>query len=124
MPIYRYERTDNGQLVELDMTIAEMERREKPAGQIMVDGVKCLRLYGAQAMARKWSRGHRSNAMGLASPTKAQAHEETEFLRKATGYKEPYMDPKSGQVVTFSEKQKVACAKAYGYCDLDGGYTS
>jgi DNA-directed RNA polymerase subunit RPC12/RpoP len=76
---------------------------------------------GVGAMSTRWATGHRSKAMGVHP---AQAAEEQARLRRETGYSQIEVCPRTGQVITYSQKMKVAAAKASGMVDLDGGYTS
>lgn len=69
----------------------------------------------------KWATGHRSKAMGV-HPSQAESEEKA--LRAATGYSQIEVCRKTGDVITYSERQKQACAKANGMIDRDGGYTA
>ena len=51
MPTYEYEFLDNGEHVELVLSVAEMEHRQLPDGTMTIDGRKARRVYGFETQA-------------------------------------------------------------------------
>lgn len=134
MPEYEYMVDGTDEIVLLYMSVEEHARRQRVDGSIKLDdGRKAKRVFTsvntASTMARQWSRGHRSDALGfvLDDNPKVAAQEAAEheaWLRSATGCSQIEVDRETGQVVTYSQKQKVAAARARGCVDLDGAYTA
>ena len=83
---------------------------------------------GVQTKPTCWDRGHRSKAMGV-HPEQAEQFEKE--IHRRTGLSRVRIDRKTGEVITYSQKEKVKVAAAMGeithgkpYVDCDGGYTS
>ena len=76
---------------------------------------------GSLLRSKQWAKGHRSNAMGV-HPMQAEAEEA--HIRRVTGMNGIQVCRKTGSVITYSQKQKVAAARACGMVDKDGGYTA
>lgn len=132
MPSYEYEVADTGERIELVMSVDEMERKQKRDGTIRLpDGRKAFRVFSTcGAPATAWARGHRSQALGFvldpdnpaAAAKEAAGHEQ--WLRQQTGCAQIQVDRRTGEVITYSQKQKVAAARARGMVDLDGAYNA
>lgn len=121
MPMYEFER--KGKRFEVYMSYGDLKRAERDDGSYVIRGKKCARVFSPRALTRspEWAMGHRSSAMACHPDDAATLERE---LRRETGYRDIEVCRKTGDVITYSQKQKVAAAKAQGYVDLDGGYTA
>jgi len=123
MPIYGFKFEKSSNEVDISLTYDELKKLEQEDGSYEIAGKKAWRVFSSASLLRspQWAVGHRSMAMAV---DPSQAEETQKELRNVTGYKHIEVDKTTGEVVTYSQRQKVAAARAMGMIDLDGGYTS
>ena len=119
MPIYDIQVSGSLKVEEVFMNLQEFDKAQMKDGRVKLsDGRLGRVVFNSRPLVRssQWALGHRSKAMAVA-PQDAEYEENR--LRKATGYKGIRVDRKTGEVITYSQRQKVAAAKAQGCVDLD-----
>jgi len=127
--LYEFLNERTGERRELQFTLGELKRKSKTLMRdgrkcdgIMIDGEWWQRIYEFQAPTPKWTRGLRLNSIACHPD---DARETQDYLRRVTGEAGIQVDKETGQVVVYSQKQKVKAAAAMDGCvDLDGGYTA
>lgn len=124
MPEYWYERCDGKGIVALQMTIAEMERREDRHGHVTLDnGVRAKRTY---QMPRR--RGKKNRSVGRGWPMKSvalavhpeQVAEAQAYCRKVGV---PTEFQPTGEPILRNRRHRKEVARAFGVIDRDGGYS-
>lgn len=119
MPIYVYKDRKTGERVELYLTCAEKDKREKCG--VITDGGRVLvrdivgELGGFRCTAGNWPM--RSDAAGVHPSQCAHAHEESIALGVPTQF-----DKETGQAIFESRSHRKAFLAAKGMYDRNGGY--
>ncbi|HPP02731.1 MAG TPA: hypothetical protein PLX83_19265 [bacterium] len=123
---YVYRRTDTGELVELIMTVAEKEARERDGRIVLDGGVEAVRDYSAEHAGdiRYTERPIESDALGC-HPSQAE-----EFEAEARKLGVPVrFDRRTGCALFESRRHRNQYIKAlnrdsgYAIHDRDGGYS-
>ena len=118
MPSYRYRREDNGQVVELKMTIAQMDRRQRKDGRIkLADGTVARRDYsgGVFRTETDWTHPIHSEAMGVHPEQIPEARRFCEMAGVKTDF------DRTGRPIFRSRKHRKRYARAWNFHDRDGG---
>jgi len=122
MPYYIYKRSDNGQRVQLFMSIAELTERQNDRCEIVLDdGVVATRDWRGEKSDFQNVGGATwpmcSDALGVAP---SQIEEATKEAR-ALGVPTEFMA--DGRAVLTGPQHRKALAEATGHYDLNGGYS-
>ena len=120
MPTYCYRREDTDEVIELSMTVAEMEARQDGADAIKLDdGVLAYRHYGAEIVRADGARGWplASDAAGVHPGQAKEAYEESVKRGVPTQF-----DLKTGCAIFEDRAHRKNYCRAFGYHDRDGGY--
>ncbi|MDO8303434.1 MAG: hypothetical protein Q7T18_09350 [Sedimentisphaerales bacterium] len=120
MPIYCFRRADNHELVELAMSIAELDRRQKPSGQIVLDdGTAAFRDLMAEHGGRRHTPGNWpmcSDAAGVAAHQVGEAVAHSRQIGIPTDFTE------DGRAIFTSPGHRKRYCEAIGLYDRNGGY--
>lgn len=118
MPEYRYVREDNGEPVDLVMSIPELEQRQDADGYVTLeDGVRARRVYEISGARASWTKPIHSEAARIHTDLLDEYREYDRRRGVPTEY------DKRGCPVWRSADHKARYLKAHGLHDKDGGYT-
>lgn len=122
MPTYLY-RKDDGSLVEMVMTVAEMERRQRKDMTIRLDdGSIGTRDISAEVMGTAW---HAPDRMWPIRSDAAGCHpsQVDEYQTAAASMGVPTeWDRSTGQAIFRSREHRRQLLRAWGWHDKSGGY--
>lgn len=122
MPVYVYERLDNGKRVELTMSVDQMRRRQRPDGLIeLEDGTLACRNMGEEVAKcggqkpgcwpmASWAAGVAPNQVAEAYAKSVKDGVPTEFTR-------------GGDPIFTSRAHRARYLKTVGLHDRNGGYS-
>ena len=120
MPTYCYERKDTGEVLELVMTIAEMEARQNENGEIILeDGVSAFRNFNAELGGFRYSAGTwpmYSDACGVHESQIGEAYAAS--VRKGV----PTEFDSIGRAIFRDKGHRKRYCEAYGYFDRNAGF--
>ena len=119
MPVYCY-RNDREELVEISMSVSEMERREAPDGTLMHDGEWLKRDYQTELGTRPPSAGAWPVISESAGCHPSQIREMQEHARKKAGVHLNFTP--DGRAIFESPGQRKKYLRSVGIRDNNGGY--
>ena len=119
MPIYQYRREDTGEIIEMQMSIARMSRRQRKDGRIRLkDGIYAQRIYQSLPhnldTAGCWPQY--SDSMGI-NPNQT---EEAMTADREMGVPSEY--DKRGRIIFRDRAHRKKFCEAHQFYDKDGGY--
>ena len=118
MPTYGYV-TENGEVVDIMMSVTEMQRRQNKDGWIVLDdGRKARRSYKGRLPVTPSTYPKRSDAMGVHPSQVKEARAADERLGVPIQY-----DKKTGEAVYESKSQRKKHCEAHGFFDRNGGHS-
>lgn len=121
MPTYCYRRKDNGELVEMQMSVFELVRRQQKDGSIVLDdGGEAVRDYAEEMGGFRHCPGTYpmiSEALGV-HPSQIPA-----FAKDAADKGIPTEFTRDGGVIFRDRTHRREYCRAYGFFDKNAGYS-
>jgi len=121
MPTYCFTRVDNRQTVEIQMTAAELEKRQSKEGWLKLDdGTLAFRNLRAEHAGIRHPPGNwpmKSDAAGVAASQVKEAIEHSKTIGIPTDF------TPDGRAIFTSAKHRKRYCEAVGLYDRNGGYS-